>query len=223
MKISNLLAAAALTAGLALSGAASAVSVGFSNITNNVGNPDLSSQLLMDVSAGTSVAGESGVLFKFTNNVGIASSITQIYFDFGVAPTFVLGSMSISSSENDVKFSMTDPNGSSWPNVPGGSSITPNFTADVGLGADADSPPSKNGINDAADSLTLFALLNPGSFQNLLDALNAGTFRVAMHVQAIGSNDGSDSYVNTVPLPAAAWLFGSALLGFVSFSVRRKA
>ncbi|MCU7887858.1 MAG: VPLPA-CTERM sorting domain-containing protein [Candidatus Thiodiazotropha sp. (ex Lucinoma aequizonata)] len=28
--------------------------------------------------------------------------------------------------------------------------------------------------------------------------------------------------IQAVPLPAAAWLFGSALIGFVSFSRRRK-
>lgn len=220
MKISNLLAATLLAVGLASSGGANAVSVGFSKFTTN-GNVDVSSQFLMDVSEGTSSkTGDAGVLFKFTNDVGIASSITQIYFDLGAAPTFGLGSMDI-DNEVGVNFSMTDPNGNNWPNVPGGNTI--NFTADVGTGADADSPVSKNGINADGDSLTLFALLNPGSFQNLLDALNAGTFRVAMHVQAIGATGGSDSYISTVPLPAAAWLFGSALLGFVSFSVRRKA
>jgi hypothetical protein len=31
-----------------------------------------------------------------------------------------------------------------------------------------------------------------------------------------------DLSIKAVPLPAAAWLFGSALLGFISFSARRK-
>jgi hypothetical protein len=31
-----------------------------------------------------------------------------------------------------------------------------------------------------------------------------------------------DLSVQAVPLPAAAWLFGSALIGFISFSARRK-
>ncbi|MEW8438327.1 MAG: VPLPA-CTERM sorting domain-containing protein [Candidatus Thiodiazotropha taylori] len=30
-----------------------------------------------------------------------------------------------------------------------------------------------------------------------------------------------DVTVSAVPLPAAAWLFGTALLGFVAFSARR--
>ncbi|MET0053042.1 MAG: VPLPA-CTERM sorting domain-containing protein [Candidatus Thiodiazotropha sp.] len=30
-----------------------------------------------------------------------------------------------------------------------------------------------------------------------------------------------DVTVSAVPLPAAAWLFGSALLGFVTYSARR--
>ncbi|MCU7922799.1 MAG: VPLPA-CTERM sorting domain-containing protein [Candidatus Thiodiazotropha sp. (ex Dulcina madagascariensis)] len=35
-------------------------------------------------------------------------------------------------------------------------------------------------------------------------------------------NSNYDLSIKAVPLPAAAWLFGSALLGFVSFSRRRK-
>ncbi len=31
-----------------------------------------------------------------------------------------------------------------------------------------------------------------------------------------------DLVIKAVPLPAAVWLFGSALIGFISFSVRRK-
>ncbi|MCG8015847.1 MAG: VPLPA-CTERM sorting domain-containing protein [Candidatus Thiodiazotropha sp. 'RUGA'] len=45
-------------------------------------------------------------------------------------------------------------------------------------------------------------------------------------LQFVGSADGVfgaayDVTVSAVPLPAAAWLFGTALLGFVAFSARR--
>ena len=61
-----------------------------------------------------------------------------------------------------------------------------------------------------------------------------GQFRIGLHLQAIdadciglsgcGDTD-SDSYVNTpnvVPVPAAAWLFGTALLGFFATARRKK-
>lgn len=214
MKIPNLLAAAALAAGLASTGPASAASVGFANITNN-GNHDLSSQLVMEISAG----GGDEVLFKFMNNVGIASSITDVYFDLGTAPSFALGNMSI-SDQSGVSFSM----GANPGDVPGGNII--GFTADAGLTADSKAPAAPNGINALGDYLTISAFLTSGTFDALLSDLRSGMFRVAMHIQSIadgGLND-SESYVSTtVPLPAAAWLFGTALLGFVSFSVRRKA
>lgn len=40
--------------------------------------------------------------------------------------------------------------------------------------------------------------------------------------EKIGALVSEDVSLNAVPLPAAAWLFGSALLGFVSLSSRRK-
>lgn len=60
---------------------------------------------------------------------------------------------------------------------------------------------------------------------DLLAALNSGMVKAGLHIRSISPTDGSDSYVNggnPVPLPAAAWLFGSALLGFIGFSVRRR-
>lgn len=210
MKMSKLLAALALVGGLAISSAATA-STSFSLFTSN-GNQNISSQLAMD----TSASGNQ-VFFTFLNNVGIASSITDIYFDLGTASGFSLSNMSI-ADQVGVKFSM----GAAPGNVPGGNTI--GFTADSGLSADSDAPVAPNGINALGDYLTISALLSSGTYDALLRDLRSGMFRVAMHVQAIGTAGGSDSYVTTaVPLPAAAWLFGSALLGFMGFSVRRKA
>jgi len=45
------------------------------------------------------------------------------------------------------------------------------------------------------------------------------TLNTSTDISLLGTNEGS---VSTVPLPAAAWLFGSALLGFFGLS-RRKA
>jgi hypothetical protein len=212
MKMSKLLAALALIGGLVVSSVTSA-STSFSLFTNN-GYEDLSSQLVMETSAGSG----NEVFFKFSNNVGIASSITDVYFDLGPASSFALGNMSI-GDQSGTDFSM----GANPGNVPGWSTI--GFSADSGLTADSNSPHlMENGINALGEYLTISAFLTSGTYDALLSDLRSGMFRVAMHVQAIGDRGGSDSYVTTtVPLPAAAWLFGSALLGFMGFSVRRKA
>lgn len=52
-----------------------------------------------------------------------------------------------------------------------------------------------------------------------------GQFKDALHVQGIGLARTASSYLNqqnAVPIPAAAWLFSSALFGFVLFANRRK-
>src|SRR3989337_434902 len=68
---------------------ASIQTFGFFNITNN-GNPDVASQLSVDVwdkaqaDANFGITLNAGnILFVFKNAVGIASSITDIYFDDG--------------------------------------------------------------------------------------------------------------------------------------------
>ncbi len=72
--------------------------------------------------------------------------------------------------------------------------------------------------------------LNTGLFStgNLVDAnfvlsgLSAGTYTLQFTGNADGVFGGAyDVTVSAVPLPAAAWLFGSALLGFVTYSARR--
>ncbi|MEP0844320.1 MAG: hypothetical protein HRF43_16595, partial [Phycisphaerae bacterium] len=56
-------------------------SYNFVRLTDNGNGVDLGSQLLMEVTGTSGSATEA--IFKFSNNVGIASSITQIYFDDG--------------------------------------------------------------------------------------------------------------------------------------------
>ena len=58
-------------------------------------------------------------------------------------------------------------------------------------------------------------------------SLGAGSYTFTLSGFAMNAFDGSitsdyDVTVEAVPLPAAAWLFGSALVGFISFSRRRK-
>lgn len=197
-----------------------AITLSLENITNN-NSIDLSSQLLVDVS---SVG--SGVEFKFTNDVGIASSITDVYFDLG-SNTGLFSTFSIAAQSTGVSYDLSPSPG----NLPGGNTI--DFTSD--FGGDSTAPQtSANGVNATGEFITFLGTLGSGmTYDNFLADLMNGTFRVGLHIQAINDyadcenspnpDCGSDSYVsvNPVPVPAAAWLFGTALLGFFA-TTRRK-
>lgn len=198
----------------------------FNQITTN-GSTGVGAQLQMDV---TNSGGNA--LFTFSNNIGIASSITDIYFDYGNTNYFTSISNNVLGSAGDstgVNFS----DGASPANLPAGNTV--GFSAD--FGADSNSPTLSNGVNAAGEWVAFLGTLSQGSsFSQVLAAIDSGALRVGLHVQGIEviSQHGfderfeieteSESFVNgtpnAVPLPAAAWLFGSALLGFVGFKRR---
>lgn len=183
--------------------AANADVYSFTKITsNNV--EDLSGQLSVDVTD----AGGGLVSFNFLNNVGIASSVTDIYFDNGSGTYISLLSL---GTQTGVNFGL----GATPSNLPGGNPVS--FTSD--FGADSNSPISPNGINSSTDSLQL---LGTGTFSYIISGLSSGDFRIGLHVQSIGALGGSDSYVTTpsaVPVPTSAWLLVS---GLAIFGVMRR-
>ena len=199
-----------------------ATTLSFQNITNNTGT-DLSDQISV---VSTSVTG--GVEFKFTNDVGIASSITDIYFDIADNSTLFSGfEILLAKTSSGVSYDLA-PHPS---DLPGGNTV--GFTSD--FGGDSTSPQtSANGVNASGEYITFLLTLGAGfDYDDYLAELMDGTFRIGMHIQAIAgincseSRDpecGSDSYVNVsaVPVPAAAWLFGTALFGFFAASRRKK-
>ena len=69
------------------------------------------------------------------------------------------------------------------------------------------------------DSFTIFASLQAIAWDGVADGFNTFTMDFS---DDTGINVASAPNVSAVPVPAAAWLFGSALLGFFGFS-RRKA
>jgi len=191
-----------------------ATTLSFVNIENN-SSIDFSGQLSTDVTTDGSYA-----YFKVFNDVdsGTYASITEVYFDYDTTLTTV---SFYADSGTNVAF--TD--GANPANLPGGNDPAINFSADYST--DADNKPGiqkENGVDATGEFITFMATLSSlYNYDALLNSLADGTFRIGLHISAIPDGyDNSDSYVNIIPVPAAAWLFGTALFGFFATSRRKK-
>jgi hypothetical protein len=104
-----------------------------------------------------------------------------------------------------------------------GSASSWTVTYDIYKDSQAGSGYSYNSITDLIDSFSIndtgFNLSNPSPwhFTNL-----ALVGEYVLRIQTNGAS-GSDSQISAVPLPAAAWLFGSALLGLGAMRRKQKA
>lgn len=202
-----------------IASAQAATTFGFERVTSNNAE-DLSDQLSITVWSNTEANSQFGlglassqILFTVQNDVGIVSSVSEVYFDDGLlGPSVVANSLG--------GFTDFTGGGANPGNLPGGNTI--GFLATSEFSADAVGNPSK-GVNTSADILGI--ILGLGGFADysaVVAAVNSGELRFGYHIRAIGSQGSSDSYVNTVvPLPAAAWLFGSALLGVLGMKSRK--
>ena len=189
----------------------------FSQITSN-GTAQVASQLSADVTQSG-----SNVLFKFANTSVIASSITDIYFDFGTTSFFssvsnnVLGAAGESSGVNYA-------DGASPPNLPAGNTVS--FSADASGESASKGGATANGVNASSEFVSFLGTTITGiTFADVLAGLDSGAFRLGLHVQGInGAN--SESFVNNpsaVPVPAALPLMASALGAFGIARRRNKA
>ena len=187
----------------------------FTQITSN-GNQSVSTQLTAEVTQSG-----SNVLFTFYNTAAVASSITDIYFDYGNTSFFSSVSNNVLGTVGDstgVSFS----DGASPSNLPAGNTV--GFTADAG--GDSNAPTSANGVNASSEHVSFLGTTLTGvTFADVLAGLDSGAFRLGLHVQSIGQVGGSEAFVtgtpSAVPLPAAGWLFGSALVGLMGLSRRK--
>lgn len=132
------------------------------------------------------------VTMTFSNVSSVESVIAQIYLhDSGEA---LLGSPTILSPmvNNELKFVV----GSGSPtNLPGGNDPGVNFAANTALSVYASSPAPKNGIGQTESLVLQYTLLT--DITTLSDALQDGTLRFGMHVQSIGDDGNSLSFVGT--------------------------
>lgn len=163
--------------------------------------------------------GSNQVEFVFSVSGGSHFSIAEIYFYDGT----LLGIASI----NDAPLAGVDyieQTGGSM-KLPGtGFGPTKAFAA-----VDAANPAPVNGVNPGEQVGIVFDLLAGMDYADVINALalpyspgsNNGALMIGFHATAF-SGGGSESLTTTtvVPVPAAAWLFGSALLGL---GIRRRA
>lgn len=207
----------------------------FEKITSN-NNVDLTGQLSLDVVA----IGNTGIEFTFYNNVGLDSSLTDIYFD--LAGSAIFSGVSIirdSDGFGDATYTaanslqdMTDvyfKDGAKTAVLPGANGNPINFTSDYDAGAKN----VKKGLDQGGEWVTFLATLGGNfTYDNYLAGLADGSYRIGVKLQSIASacannfndcsNDSSTYLVSAVPVPAAAWLFGTALFGFFASTKRKK-
>mgnify|MGYP001031846789 CR=1 FL=1 len=191
------------------------LSLSYHCITNNDTTGDNCStgenQLYTEVTdIGVNDSGVSRVQFDFFNTGPTGSLISEVYFDDGT----LLGIAEIIDADTggntDVNFSQD----ANPPKLPGWNKIDPNFEVTAGFLADADNPAPKWGVAPGEQLGIIFNLKDGGTYENIAAELADGRLRVGMHVISTGATGGNESFVSKpVPLPAAAWLFLSGLLG----------
>lgn len=209
-------------------GTSAAVTLDFFCITlNNTGDCAIGeSQLSVDVSSygiGTGVNGGDEVLFTFMATGPADLEISEVYFDDGT----LLGIAGlIDADENGGNAGVDFEQGANPPDLPGGNSMfgtfgLPNFDVTAGFLADADNPAPQKGVSPGESLGVIFELQGGGDVNDILLELTNGDLRIGMHVIDYDSG-GSESFVNNpIPIPAAAWLFGTALIGLAGLKRKK--
>ena len=155
----------------------------------------------VEITATISDAPNNGVEIMLRNDSTISAVVTSFAFDTGD----IIIMQPITSADWAVSNAIT---------IPGAS----NIGFDTTFGFKALPPPTSSGINEGEE---LMIVLMDADLNELVQAMNSGTFRIAMHVQGIGDDAISSSYVTRVtPEPSVAMMLG--LAGVCMILLRKK-
>ncbi len=171
----------------------------FTQITSNQ-SADISSQFSLTVysvgeSFGNVSVGENQAFFVFENSAVVSSSITGLYFAGGIFPglpeTYSSAGVLFESSPQKTAIL---PSGRQY-------RFTKNETV---FSAESKNPRPKNGVDADGEWVGFLFDLATGSssLPNISAALADGSLQIGVHVQAIGSNSLSDSFVVAAPVRA---------------------
>lgn len=153
----------------------------------------------------------NGVAVSSVSDVYSAAAATDSFSDISSRPSFGLPG---SSDELSAPGKLLSSNYFSF---------FTNYSSDANVKSRGFTSAYVNSSGERVSFLDLWA--NASAFDGLLAALARNDFRDGRYIQAINRQGVLDSYasrLNPVPLPAAAWLFASALFGFVIVANRRK-
>lgn len=165
-----------------------------------------------------------GVEFKLTAGADFEGYVDAFGFSDPTAPTLDWSDHSYAYSNLGIQYKSLDTTNSTF--GPQG-----NDTDWASFDSDADAKKfqaADNGLG-ANEWFTLTVAYGASSWANILTAFDSDpSFQVGLHLISLDSiNDGSNWALSgspsPVPVPAAVWLFGSALLGLTGFSRRKKA
>lgn len=181
---------------------ARALTLGYTCMT---GNAAASCQILED-QIFTDVFDSSGqAVFKFYNTGPLASSITDVYFQFPLNPDALV-------------FDQFNDSGAGVAFSPWASPASPpgDFPFTVAFSADSDPPAQPNGVNPYEWLEVVFDYGTGYDYSMIESLINNGGLRLALHVQGF-ENGQSEVGANDPPVPEPATLalcgLGLTLLG----------
>lgn len=163
-------------------------------------------------------AGNEELLFTFLNNGPNESFIADIYFE----SDYILDVSSLIDADDGIGGDINvDFSPSAIPNnLPAAKSLSDPFNSLFGFSND---PGAANGIHVGESLGILFYLTNDLTYEDLINDLINGTFKIGIHGQGFygGGSESLTNTVTTVPIPLTIWLFGSGLLAFFVTSSKK--